>query len=369
MRTIRRTVILLGCAGFIALYLLQLRVALAATPVLLIVGALTGLAVAKWLPWGWYGRQFAAGVRGGALACGLAASGVLLSLIGGRTPRVSAIAAASHLPGVNLAGLVTSLGRAGWFTPYLLLTAFFALAGVLLAGFLAQIMSWNKSQRTVRVIREAHNSASLLHRNQTWAPASNSIPSVGGYWNSVLPSSGPASHPGLLAAGAVAVGGANGLSAIPHAPVSGGSASRIRGSRGMLDETDGQMESSPTYLSPLPPLDFEMAEPLDPATPPPALPLASEPIPPRRSYSGAQPIPSAMTDDLRQALDRLDEESATDAADEGSGEPKKSAAKGTGTKPKTPSRRQPKASAYLNSDPPSAQRRNRKKQNTRDWLC
>src|SRR6185312_11576323 len=133
MRTIRRTIILLGCAGFIALYLLQLRVALAAAPLLLVVGALTGLAVAKWLPWAWYGRQFAAGVRGGVVACGLAAAGVLLSLVGGKTPQVTAIAAESQLPGLNLAGIVTSLGGAGWFTPYLLLTACFALGGVLLA--------------------------------------------------------------------------------------------------------------------------------------------------------------------------------------------------------------------------------------------
>jgi hypothetical protein len=380
MRTIRRTVILLGCAGFIALYLLQLRVALAATPLLLVVGALTGLAVAKWLPWAWYGRQFAAGVRGGAVACGLAAAGVLLSLVGGKTPQVPAIAAESRLPGLNLAGIVTSLGGAGWFTPYLLLTACFALGSVLLAGIVARIASWNKSQRTVRVIREAHNSASLLHRNQTWAPASNSIPSAGGYWNSVLPAADPVSHPGLIAAGAAPLAVVNGhpsggYSAPMHTPVSGGSPARMRGSQG---QRDVRAEQGPTYLAPLPPIDFEINEPLESMTPPPMLSDAPEPIPPRRSYSGAQPIPAAMSDDLRQALDHWDDEpppadsdasDASDAADTETAMPKKTAAKGTAAKPKTPAKRQPKASAYLNSEPPAAPRRTRKKQNTRDWLC
>ena len=78
MRTTRRIVILLGSTGFVALYILQYRAALAATPLILIIGGLTGLFIAKWLPWAWYGRQFSAGVRAGALTCALAALGVLL---------------------------------------------------------------------------------------------------------------------------------------------------------------------------------------------------------------------------------------------------------------------------------------------------
>jgi hypothetical protein len=367
MRTIRRTVIILGCVGFIALYLLQLRAALAVTPLLLVIGALTGLAIAKWLPWSWYGRQFAAGVRGGAVACGLAAAGVLLSLIGGKAPQVEVIAAASHLPGFSLSGLVTGLGAAGWFIPYLLLTAFFALGGVLLAGFLAQIAGWNKSHRTVHVIREAHNSAALLHRNQTWGPASNSIPSVGGYWNSVLPSSGPVSHPGLLAAGVASSPAASaGHAPVSFPPISGRSPTPQDGARGMRQSYG---EQQPYYLAPLPSLDFEMTETVDPAVPAQEPVDTSEPIPPRRSYSGAQPIASAMTDDLRSALDHLGDEPTSDDANEASPTPRKTPAKGSPAKPRTPSKRQPKASAYLNSDPSPAPRRSRKKQNTRDWLC
>ena len=374
MRTIRRTIILLGCVGFVALYLLQPHVALAVTPLLLVVGALTGLAVAKWLPWAWYGRQFAAGVRGGVVATGIAAAGVLLSLVGGNPRQVDTIAAASHLPGVDFSGPVTALGGAGWFTPYLLLTSFFAVGGVLLAGIVAQVAGWNKSQRTVRVIREAHNSASLLHRSQTWAPATNSIPSIGGYWNSVLPSAGPVSpisQPGLMAAGA-STSSADVSRRAPsgRAPMSGGSAGRGRGAPTTWDTS---ADASPTYLRPLPPLDFEMDEPFEP-TPPLQAPVeTSEPIPPRRSHSGVQPIPTAMSDDLRNALDRWGDEPGTGSDTDGVGEepaaPKKSGAQGTAAKPKTPAKRHPKASAYLNSDPPSAPRRSRKKQQTRDWLC
>ena len=203
MRTIRRPVILLGCIGFIALYILQYGVALAVTPLLLVMGVLVGLVVAKWLPWRWYGRQFAAGVRAGVVACGLSAAGALLSLVGTGPHNVAALAARSHLLGIDLGRFVPVLGSAGWFIPYLLLTAFFTLGGVLLAGVVTQIVGWSKSVRTVRVIRQAHNAASSLHRSQTWAPASNSVPSVGAYWNSALPSAGPASLPGLLATGAM----------------------------------------------------------------------------------------------------------------------------------------------------------------------
>jgi hypothetical protein len=368
MRTIRRTVILLGCIGFITLFALQYIVALAATPLIAVVGILTGLVIAKWLPWGWYGRQFAAGVRGGVVASGFAAAGVLLSLVGSGAPSVATLAARSHLPGINLAQIVSSFGALGWLAPYLFLTAFFTVSGILLAGVVAQIFGWSKSVRTVRVIREAHNSASLLHRHQTWAPASNSVPSIGGYWNSILPSAGPASpvsHPGQLATGTM---GVSGHTSGGHLPVSAGAVARARG----LPDTS--YEQKPAYLTPLPPLYLDEPESMTPLP----LPLTPDPIPPRRSYSGAQPVQFAMTDDLRNALDRWDvdpehlepEQSNPDTDEESAvlkknGDTKNPAA----SRAKTPSKRTPKASAYLNSDPPAAPRRSRKKQDTRDWLC
>jgi hypothetical protein len=383
MRTIRRTVILLGCIGFVTLFALQYVIALAATPLIAAVGIVAGLIIAKWLPWAWYGRQFAAGVRGGLVACGLAAAGMFLSSIATGTQSVETLAERSRLSDIGLAQLVNGFGELAWFMPCLALTAFFTIGGILLAGVVTQIFGWSKNVRTVRVIREAHNSASLLHRSQTWAPASNNSPSVGGYWNSILPSVGPASHPGLLATGTT---GAARHRPHAHMPVSAGGSSRARA------KWDEQLEQEPVYLAPLPPDDIEAPEPLAPL-------LTSEPeseseqIPPRRFNSGAYPVQFAMTDDLRDALDRWDSEPEhpdVDSLDvnlpevdqpeamQPEAEPddvaaapsKTSATKKTPTsRAKTPSKRTPKASAYLNSDTSAAPRRSRKKQDTRDWLC
>lgn len=380
MRTIRRTVILLGCIGFVILFALQYVIALAATPLIAAVGIIAGLVIAKWLPWSWYGRQFAAGVRGGLVACGLAAVGMFLSSLTTGTQSVETLAERSHLSDIGLAQLLNGFGELAWFIPSLALTAFFTVGGILLAGVLTQIFGWSKNVRTVRVIREAHNSASLLHRSQTWGPASNSSPAAGSYWNSILPSVGPVSHPGLLATGTT--GAARHRPA--NMPVSAGASSRARA------KWDEQLDQEPAYLAPLPPEDVEAPEPLAPLPTPEPEP---EPIPPRRFNSGAYPVQFAMTDDLRDALDRWDSEPEQPEADQletdnseadqfetvqseaGSDEVaaapvKTSATKKTPTsRAKTPSKRTPKASAYLNSDTPAAPRRSRKKQDTRDWLC
>ena len=377
MRTIRRTVILLGCIGFVILFALQYVIALAATPLIAVVGIIAGLVISKWLPWPWYGRQFAAGVRGGLVACGLAAAGMFLSSVATGAQSVETLAERSHLSDIGLAQLVNGFGELAWFMPCLALTAFFTIGGILLAGVVTQIFGWSKNVRTVRVIREAHNSASLLHRSQTWGPASNNSPVVGSYWNSILPSAGPASHPGLLATGTTGTTGA--ARHRPHAnmPVSAGASSRARA------KWDEQLDQEPVYLAPLPPEDVEAPEPLAPlSTPEP------DPIPPRRFNSGAYPVQFAMTDDLRNALDRWDSEPEQPdldqpeadhpeamqpeaESDEVAATPiKTSATKKTPTsRAKTPSKRTPKASAYLNSDTPAAPRRSRKKQDTRDWLC
>lgn len=361
MRTTRRTIILLGCIGFVTLYILQYKAALAVTPLILVVGALAGLAVAKWLPWTWYGRQFVAGARAGVVACGLSAAGVLLSLVGAGSSSIATLAERSRLPGIDLKSFVIGLGALGWFTTYLLLTAFFTVGGVLFAGVVAQVFGWSKSVRTVRVIREAHNSASLLHRTQTWGPASNSAPPLAGYWQSVIPSADPVSLPGLLATGTMGTTGTTGHPSASHTPFSTHGPARAKGMQ------DAPFEQAPAYLAPLPSLDFDESVPLAP------LPAAPEPIPPRRSTSGVQPVQFAMTDDLRNALDHweIDSEPLVTETDEGATEEPSPATnkKPTVSKAKTPSKRQPKASAYLNSEPPAPPRHARKKQDTRDWLC
>jgi hypothetical protein len=77
-----------------------------------------------------------------------------------------------------------------------------------------------------------------------------------------------------------------------------------------------------------------------------------------------------MTDDLRSALERWDSDPEPEAADPDDAAKKDASTKrSSAPKSKTPAKRKPKASAYLNSSPPATPRRNRKKQDTRDWLC
>jgi hypothetical protein len=77
----------------------------------------------------------------------------------------------------------------------------------------------------------------------------------------------------------------------------------------------------------------------------------------------------AMTEDLRQALERWDATPIPEP-DAESEAPKKSPVKPASTsRAKVPSKRTPAPSAYLNSEPAAAPRRSRKKQQTRDWLC
>jgi hypothetical protein len=358
MRTIRRMILILGCIGFITLYVAQNGVALAATPLVVLIGVLAGLAVAKWLPWGWYGRQFAAGVRGGIVACGLAAAGVLLSLVGTGPHSVAALAARSHLPGIDLTPVVMSLGAPSWFMPYLLLTTFFAVGGILVAGVVAQVFGWSKNVHTVRIINQAHNAAAGIHRSQTWAPTSNSTPSLGSYLNSAAPSFGPASHPGLVVSG---IGVTAAQQAITHAPVSGGRRVRARGM------SDAPFEQQPAYLAPLPPMPFDFDESAASEPLPPIPPMSAPPAPPRRTNSGVQAVSASMTEELRRALDRWDGE--VEPTNEMAEPTETSPTKKTASKAKVPAKRQPKASAYLNSEPPATPRRNRKKQDTRDWLC
>src|SRR5690348_5812425 len=149
MRTIRRTIILLGCIGFVILFALQYVIALAATPLIAAVGITAGLAIAKWLPWSWYGRQFAAGVRGGLVACGLAAAGMFLSSVATGTQSVETLAQRSHLSDIGLAQLVNGFGEFAWFMPCLALAAFFTIGGVLLAGVVTQIVGWSKNVRKI----------------------------------------------------------------------------------------------------------------------------------------------------------------------------------------------------------------------------
>ena len=69
MRSVVRVGAIAGALGCLLAYPLALRAALVVVPGLLLLGLGTGLAMAKWLEWGWYGKQPKAGLRAGLIAC------------------------------------------------------------------------------------------------------------------------------------------------------------------------------------------------------------------------------------------------------------------------------------------------------------
>jgi hypothetical protein len=148
-----------GAVGFALLYLGQLQSGLGGLALLTLVALLAGLGVAKWLPRSWYGRQLEAGARAGAIACGLAASGLLLSLSLAGIHSIPALARQSHLLGLNLGAPVRALGVVGWLGAGLALS----LAGVALgtagATVVALVASWGKNRRALEVVERAREAA------------------------------------------------------------------------------------------------------------------------------------------------------------------------------------------------------------------
>ncbi len=66
MRTIQRVGIITGSLGIVVLFVAQFAVALGVVWGVVGVGLAAGLAMAKWLPREWYGRQFEGGLRAGS---------------------------------------------------------------------------------------------------------------------------------------------------------------------------------------------------------------------------------------------------------------------------------------------------------------
>src|SRR5262245_9958848 len=110
MRTVVRVGLITGVVGGGALYGLQRFVAVGVVLGIVAVGIVAGLGTAKWLEWPWYGRQLQAGLRAGGLACGLAGSGALLSLLITGPHDLDQLARRSLAPGLDLASFVRALG-------------------------------------------------------------------------------------------------------------------------------------------------------------------------------------------------------------------------------------------------------------------
>ncbi|HEX8733444.1 MAG TPA: hypothetical protein VF725_15450 [Ktedonobacterales bacterium] len=315
MRTVTRIGLTLSVVAVLALYGLQLVAGLGVIVGIIAIGALAGLAVAKWLERGWYGRQLEAGARAGAIACGVAGLASAAYLLGQRPAGIEALAARSRLPGISLAPLVHALSPLGVAGADIASVVVATLVGVALAAVLAQVFGWGKDKRSQRVIAQARLAAQAQQHEELGAQttptgARSPSPSVQLFGRQSSATNGPA-------------------------PASSAGSRRVRRTAG--PDTEAETPDAPRT--------FESWG--DTAVSPAISPAA--PSPKKRDSSHARSADDAITAEERAAL--LAWEAALEAESE----------------PGAP--RKPNASAFLNEQNAAPPRRNRKKQNTRDWLC
>jgi len=284
MRVLLRVGIITGAGAAVVLYALASSVALAAAIGILLTGLLAGMGVAKWLEWGWYGRQLEAGWQAGALASGLAGLGTLGALVVDGPRSTAALAAQSHLFGLDLGALVGVLSGLGWVGTDLVVVLVSAALGTGVAAAASLLFAFGKSARAVEAITHARHAAQAANRSE---PLNTPLP-LPGYPTLGAPPTGP-----------------------------------------------GWYTSPPSGA--IPPGLYAA-----PTLPPPGRPAPNS----GRGPSTARPVERELDDDEREALARWAEEHPGDASG-----------------PRTPA-----PSTYLNSPTP-APKRNRKKQQTRDWLC
>lgn len=347
MRTIGRVGIIIGGVGFVALFALQAVIALAVADGLLIVGLAAGLGMAKWLERPWFGRQLMAGLRAGAFAVGISGTGALLSLLILGPQNKTVLAEHSHLLTFSLAQWIGSLGMLSWAGTDILTVLLAALAGVGISALTTQIFAWSKNRRAISVVMQARKAAQSFSRAEALTPATGT--------HTFGQNSGFTGAP--VASGIGITGSLGTLTSAPRPataqatpttsvqPKAPGAARRTLAPAPATPPT----RISGTQRAPLPPskkVDAEYSAPTEPALP--AATDTDEPQTYRRTHSNAQPAGKQLTDAMRDAL-------ATWANDNVAEE--------------TPTERSgPQPSAYLNSSRPLP-KRNRKKQNTRDWLC
>ena len=340
MRTIVRTGVTLSIVAALALYGVQLVAALGVAFGIILIGALAGLGVAKWLERAWYGRQFAAGVRAGAIACGVGGLCALVYLLGQGPNSLDALAARSHAPGVDFGALVNTLGALGWMGVDAVVIVAATLAGILAAGLMAEVAGWSKSGRAVRVVAQARLAAQSLQRADargavTAAPRSTTIgPQLFASGASVAPAAlEPADWDGLGLPGASSPGKRRSWRPAKQTP---------------------QHQPQPE------------APPLQVPTPAPRPATVHRP-------SDARSAKEALTDEARAALSAWEDE--LDEFDEADSDPAFAAfpdLNGETDDAAHERGRAPNHSAFLTSPPPpvkSGKRSKRKRQDTTDWLC
>ncbi|HEX9036217.1 MAG TPA: hypothetical protein VF808_04420 [Ktedonobacterales bacterium] len=318
MRTITRTGVTLSIVAALGLYGVQLVAGLGVALGIVLTGALAGLAVAKWLERDWYGRQFEAGARAGAIACGVGGLSSAFYLLGAGPRSLPELAAHSQFLGIDLSPLVTALGFLGWTGVDVVVAAGATAAGVLVAALVAQIAGWSKSKRALRVVAEARLAAQALQRadgrSPTAAPRSTTL------------------GPQLYATGAPVPA--------PMLPVSEWDGLGLPEASASVKKRSWRPSASTV-------------------TPRPA--TVHRP-------SDARSAKEALTDEARRALAAWSDE--LDVLDSGDTFPAIDEL-GDEDEPATSSKvRAPNHSAFLTSPPPlKPGKRKRKRQDTGDWLC
>jgi hypothetical protein len=199
-----RVGLVVGGVGTVLLFIAQLKTGLAALPLVVLVGLVAGLSVAKWLPRAWFGRQFEAGVRAGTLACGMAIVGLLVSLMLYGQHAVAPLANTSRLLGLDLGPAVRLLGFAGWAGAALLLAVVAFAIGTPLAAVAALLGGWDKNREAILAVERARDAA---QRSARYAGVGH--PSAARVTTSTLstPASIPAPAPSVAALSSPALGG------------------------------------------------------------------------------------------------------------------------------------------------------------------
>jgi hypothetical protein len=342
MSNVYRVGLLLGAFGALAIFALGRMAALTAAVGVIAVGLLTGLAMAKWLEWSWFGRQSEAGLRAGLIACSLGAIAGLSTLIAQGPHDVTTLAAQSHLGGLNLAPLAHTLGGLGWAGVDIVVLFLACLIGIALAVGTTAIFGVGKNRAAVDAVSRARQAAEALRAGRPWSATSALSVS-----------------PNTLSAGA------QWMTSPPSAPL-GANGSRMTNAPRRTNAPAPQA-SAQGYGG-----DSEALADFYTASAQPA-------VPSKRSQTAApEPVASQPTGD--EAMNYLNDETRmreamrdalsmwADETEEGATEQPTQRRK---REPKTDSKREPSPSAFLNADRAEQRpkRSARKKTNTRDWLC
>src|SRR5579875_1115794 len=425
MRTITRVGLVVGAAGLVALYGLQIVAGLFVAPAVALIGVITGIGVAKWLERGWYGRQFVAGLRAGLIACGATGVGAALFLLLQGPHSLATLSARSQLGPLSLSHVITQYAYLGWAGIDVGASLVAMIAGIFLAAITTQIFAWSKSRHSLRVVEQARLVAESFNRSAAWAappsggrmtsgpmvgpglsalwpqptapsgslgatpqtiPPLPSALGAGAAWGATGAPSTPLAHaqpkapsPTPAPKAATAVPGANfggGLTAMPQTTPPPLTTQSPKGAKG------GKGAQASRWNTNAPGAALATAQG---ATPPP-VGLRDTPTP--RAPAGRNALnQGTLSEAQREALGEWANDPASSATAargaKGAGQQGKAAAPanvenapaptdedGEPTVPQSsvPQSRTPNPSAYLNSETP-APRRPRKKQNTRDWLC